>query len=68
MNSHRTHTSAVAKTVYVLQLKTAANNGMIHYSHKFMAAIRGCNSVVESHFPKVIVVGSSPIARFKIRT
>lgn len=37
---------------------------MIHYSPKFMAAIRGCNSVVESHFPKVIVVGSSPIARF----
>jgi hypothetical protein len=29
-----------------------------------MAAIRGCNSVVESHLPMVNVVGSSPITRF----
>ncbi len=33
-----------------------------------MAAIRGCNSVVECHLPMVNVVGSSPIARFKICT
>lgn len=31
-----------------------------------MAAIRGCNSVVECHLPMVNVVGSSPIARFNL--
>ena len=50
------------------QFKTAVNSGIIDFSPKFMAAIRGCNSVVECHLPMVNVVGSSPIARFKIRT
>ncbi len=48
------------------QFQTAVNSGIIDFSPKFMAAIRGCNSVVECHLPMVNVVGSSPIARFKI--
>ncbi len=40
------------------------DNDMVYLSPKLMAAIRGCNSVVECHLPMVNVVGSSPIARF----
>ncbi len=45
-------------------MKTAVNSDIISLIHKFMAAIRGRNSVVECHLPMVNVVGSSPIARF----
>lgn len=48
------------------QLKTAVNSGMVNFNAEFMAAISGCNSVVECHLPMVNVVGSSPISRFKI--